>query len=301
MAPLLGVRDVLKAIAEVVEVLPAVGGAVEDLERPDFEEREDQALNQDEKVFETVFERDPSGAPPRLYRPVPPLGRPELHLFRYFLDGSFRSYFLGTVLEHDRESPVHFAQIGACVLRREDDGTVRKQALEVKDLLLLGRQRLSEEVWGRLEGLTARVGVRLVDLTGRDVISDVLSDFDLRNKAGGKVRYEMRRLEAELIRAALPALSRDAWLIADGSLQFDPILTALGAAGDIQPVVGVAKNFRKDPSSSSGAGPGPSAAPSTSSWPTFRPSTGRPHSRPVGGRWCSGMCVCGSRDTWTTP
>jgi len=28
-----------------VEVLPAVGGAVEDLERPDFEEREDQALN----------------------------------------------------------------------------------------------------------------------------------------------------------------------------------------------------------------------------------------------------------------
>lgn len=255
MAPLLGVRDVLKAIAEVVEVLPAVGGAVEDLERPDFEEREDQALNQDEKVFETVFERDPSGAPPRLYRPVPPLGRPELHLFRYFLDGSFRSYFLGTVLEHDRESPVHFAQIGACVLRREDDGTVRKQALEVKDLLLLGRQRLSEEVWGRLEGLTARVGVRLVDLTGRDVISDVLSDFDLRNKAGGKVRYEMRRLEAELIRAALPALSRDAWLIADGSLQFDPILTALGAAGDIQPVVGVAKNFRKDPQFVFGRGP----------------------------------------------
>ncbi|MGC8960778.1 MAG: hypothetical protein ACP5OO_13555, partial [Chloroflexia bacterium] len=44
-------------------------------------------------------------------------------------------------------------------------------------------------------------------------------------------------------------------LIADGSLQFDPILTALGAAGGIQPVVGVAKNFRKDPQFVFGRGP----------------------------------------------
>jgi hypothetical protein len=47
-----------------VEVLPAVGGAVEDLERPDFEEREDQVLNEGESVLETIFERDPSGAAP---------------------------------------------------------------------------------------------------------------------------------------------------------------------------------------------------------------------------------------------
>ncbi|WP_347244977.1 hypothetical protein, partial [Thermogutta sp.] len=51
MNPISGVRQVLKAIAEEVEVLPAVGGAVEDLERPDFEEREDQALNLRERGF----------------------------------------------------------------------------------------------------------------------------------------------------------------------------------------------------------------------------------------------------------
>ena len=73
MRALRGLRDILKTIAQDVEVLPAVGGAVEDLEHPDFEEREDQALNEEEKVFETIFER-PARDP---YRHVPPRGRSE--------------------------------------------------------------------------------------------------------------------------------------------------------------------------------------------------------------------------------
>lgn len=142
MKALQGIREILKVISQEVEVLPAVGGAVEDLERPDFEEREDQALNEDEKVFETIFERDPSGQSPPLYRHVPPIGRAKEHIFRYFLDGSFRSYFLGTVLENERESPVHFAQIVVCVLRREDDGSVRRERLQVDHLLLVGLEEL---------------------------------------------------------------------------------------------------------------------------------------------------------------
>jgi len=255
MRALRELREVLKGLAREVEVLPAVGGAVEDLERPDFEEREDQAFGEGEKVFETIFERDPSGKGPGLYRPVPALGRRERHGLRYFLDGSFRSYFLGTVLEHDRESPVHFAQIGACVLRREDDGSVRREALRVENLLLAGKGRLSEAVWTRLEEMASRAGVRLVDLTERDVVSDVLSDFDLRNKAAGKVRYVMRSLEAEMIKRLLPRLSQEAWLVADGSLQFNPILTALSAGDELKPVIGVAKNFRKDPQFVYGRGP----------------------------------------------
>jgi hypothetical protein len=93
MKALQDLRQILRAISREVDVLSAVGGAVEDLERPDFEEREDRALNEEERVFETIFEDDRSS----LYRPVPPIGRSERHLFRYFLDGSFRSYFLGTV------------------------------------------------------------------------------------------------------------------------------------------------------------------------------------------------------------
>ncbi len=255
MKALQDLRHILKTIAQELEVLPAVGGAVEDLERPDFEEREDQALNEDEKVFETVFERDPSAPTPRLYRPVPAVGRTEQHLFRYFLDGSFRSYFLGTALENERESPVHFAQIGACVLRREDDGSVRREKLRIDHLLLAGKQRLSDAVWTKLERLASQAAVRLLDLTERDIVSGVLADFDLRNKAAGKVRFAMHNLEAETIEAILPHLTMERWLIVDGSLLFEPTLDRLSRGDQIQPVIGVAKNFRKDPQFVSGRGP----------------------------------------------
>lgn len=255
MQALQDLRHILKTIVQDVEVLPAVGGAVEDLERPDFEEREDQALNEEEKVFETIFEHDPSTPRPPLYRPVPPVGRAEQHLFRYFLDGSFRSYFLGTALEHERESPVHYAQIGACVLRREDDGSVRREVLRIDNILLAGKGRLSEAVWTKLETLASTSAIKLVDLTEQDIVSRVLSDFDLRNKAGGKVRFAMHTLEAAMIRAILPHLTMERWLITDGSLLFEPTLAQLSGGDQIKPVIGVAKNFRKDPQFVFGRGP----------------------------------------------
>jgi hypothetical protein len=257
MSTLINLRHVLKTLAQTdeVEVLPAVGGAVEDLERPDFEEREDQVLNESEKVFDLIFERTAATPTPTLYRPVPPLPRRDQHLYRYFLDGSFRSYFLGTLLENERESPLHFAQIGACVLRREADGSVRREHLEVRSLLLAGRQRLSEMTWNRLQVLAQSATVHLIDLTEQDIVSGVLADFDLRNKAGGKVRYWMRRLEAEMIERVLPELPPETWLIADGSLLFQPILNRLSQGEAIPPVIGVSKNFRKDPQFMIGRGP----------------------------------------------
>jgi hypothetical protein len=255
MRALQDLRHVLKTLAQEAEVLSAVGGAVEDLERPDFEEREDQALNEEERVFEIIFEKSLDGTKPSLYRPTPPLTRSKRHLFRYFLDGSFRSYFLGTLLEHERETPVHFAQIGACVLRREDNGSVRREVLEIRNLLLAGRKRLSPELWDTLKNAAKTAGIRLVDLEERDIVSRVLSDFDLRNKAAGKVRFEMHNLEAELIREVLPRLAMDRWLVVDGSLQFQPTLNDLSQKDGIQPVLGVAKNFRKDPQFIFGRGP----------------------------------------------
>ncbi len=51
MLALQNLRQILKTISQDVEVLPAVGGAVEDLERPDFEEREGQVLKTGEGLW----------------------------------------------------------------------------------------------------------------------------------------------------------------------------------------------------------------------------------------------------------
>jgi hypothetical protein len=94
-----------------------------------------------------------------------------------------------------------------------------------------------------------------VDLPERDVVSDILSDFDLRNKAGGKVRYGTRNLEGECMGQTLGGLGEH-WMVADGSLLFDPVLQRLlGCGQDPPPVVGISKNFHKDPQFTFGRGP----------------------------------------------
>ncbi len=226
---------------------------MEDLVRPDYEEQEDQSLNPTERIYELVYETQPSP----LYRPLTPLHREQAHLYRYFLDGSFRSYFLGTLLEHDRETPVHFAQVGACVLHRRDDGTVCRHSLTMENLLMAGKERLSDAVWNQLEQWTQGSGIRLVDLTQHGVAQRITPETDLRTKAEGRVVAEMHRLEASTATDVLPQLSQDCWLVIDGSLQFDPLMPTLKARypDTVPPVIGVAKSFRKDPQFVFGRGP----------------------------------------------
>lgn len=204
------------------------------------------------------------------------------------------------MLEHERESPVHYAQIGACALRREDDGSVRSEILRVEHILLAGKQRLSKAVWWKLEDLASAASIKLLDLMERDVVSAVLSDFDLRNKAGGKVRFAMRNLEAEVIEQILPRLSMERWLIADGSLLFDPILRRLSTGEEIRPVIGVSKNSAKIRSLSSGGGRAPSGVRSTSCSPTCKLSIALPSSARREAGSSSGMCGYESKNTWIT-
>lgn len=167
--------------------------------------------------------------------------------FRYFLDGSFRSYFLGVLSEGIQDTPVYFSQVGACVLRREDDGSVRIEELRLEDVLLVGRSCISGRLWSRLKESSSESGIRLLDLAEGEVIGNQVPGYELRGKAEGKVRYALHRLEGELIRDLLPRLGPECWLVVDGSLLFEPAFTLLRAGKDTAPVLGVAKSFRKDP------------------------------------------------------
>ena len=248
MQPIQRIRDLLRQWAEKekVEVLPAAGGALEELQRPDIEELEDRVWGTGENIHDTVWERLPDGEridPNNLYRPTPPIPRHVQHRFRYFIDGSVRSYFLGTVLEQNRDTPILYAQIGACALRREDDGTVRVHDLQTRHLLL-AEQQLCPQAWGSLQSLCPPNLLDLVDTSPQQ--QAWAKNADPRNRANGVARFRMRSLEGEMMMPLLPLLG-DEWLIMDGSLMFDPIRRILLSASTQPPVLGVSKNFRKDP------------------------------------------------------
>ncbi len=250
--PLQAIIEALEQAAREADVLPASGQATLDESHPDAEEREDALLAAGEHVYDTLWEAPEGGGTPPLYAPCPALSREEDHLYRYFMDGSFRSYFLGTLLAPQWESPLTFGQIGACVLRRQDDGTVERELLHARQILAVAKH--SDALWEALEARAADTDILLADILEGDELSGD-AQGDLREKATGKVRWQMHLLEAQVIQECLPRLDGDRWLVADGSLRFTPLQEMLSADGEVAPVLGIAKNFRRDVRFRYGRGP----------------------------------------------
>jgi hypothetical protein len=86
------------AVSNQIELLPASEGAVEEMTYVDEEERDDTKLSGDHLLVEASLEIP---KPTWKYRELKPISRNQNHFFRYFLDGSYRHYFLATGLEHD--------------------------------------------------------------------------------------------------------------------------------------------------------------------------------------------------------
>ena len=274
--PLSGLKPALEVLAQNVDILPATGQAVEDLMRPDQEEVEDEILNGDALRVDTLIE-----SPSRdVYRPTPALPRHERHFFRYFLDGSRRSYFIGTALERDRSTPIQIAQIGAAVVHRLDDGSVKAAQSEHKLMLLLAKDSVSDHVWEQLQAQTGD-DLLLEDITEEDQLNGpIAGSVDLRTRGGGKVNWAMHRLEIKLVNA-LTERGEDEWVIVDGSLNFEPPISTPNT-------IGVAKSFSKRPVFTIGRGP------RSQSYPLYRLLAGLP----VAHRTCAFSARSGQLAFW---
>src|SRR6266480_3440365 len=102
--PIAVITPALKLLSDKIDILPASGGAVEDLQRPDEDEMEDMLFNRDSQEI-TAFAETPTPSIENLYRSTPPIFRAEKHLYRFFIDGSLRTYYLATGVEGNRSFP----------------------------------------------------------------------------------------------------------------------------------------------------------------------------------------------------
>ena len=244
--PLRSIIPILDTLGKGLKILPATGGAVEDLQRPDQEEIEDVLINKDAGEI-TAFAEVPEPNIGDIYRATPPLFRQEKHLFKFFIDGSIRNYFLATGIEGTRSFPIELAQIGATVVEREDDGQIKVHSHKQRVLLLLPKQNqgVSDTLWMQLRKVSKPEFFELVDFTLPDPLSDAKKDP--RDKAGAKARSEMHKLEIELIKSTDAFRNQDTWLILDGSVKF--IEEDIWDSWKRKPspyLIGVAKSFRKD-------------------------------------------------------
>jgi hypothetical protein len=213
----------MRLLTDSAQVIPATGQAMADLMRPDAEELYDRVhLGRDaEAVLSAVIEE-----PNRdVHRAIPMIHRRERHVMRYFLDGSAHTYYLGNVLEHERHSPVHLAQIGAAAVHRDDDGRVRVGPYRHRRfLLLLDKSALSPDLYLAVERTLAGVPdatCALVHSGDDDPLSQgVQAAREPRSRAAHRANWQMRLLEkalAEQLARQLGAQT-DERLILDGSL-----------------------------------------------------------------------------------
>jgi len=235
-----------------VNMLIATGGAAEEMIQPDQDEKDDKdALQQAEKsggrrdTKIEDFAETPTPNSSHTYISIPPLTRDRKHLFRYFIDGSLRTYYLMEAIEGGRAYPIELAQIGAAVMQRDDDGTVHARHIGTptrRALLLIpkGAVGMSDTAWDALsDACTGATAFDLVNTLESIAGGAPSPERDLRDIAGGKARNRMHNLERDLITATDGERSDDSWLILDGGIQLNEFL-------DHPYVIGVAKSFSKE-------------------------------------------------------
>jgi hypothetical protein len=242
-SPLSFLGPAIELIAKNASVLPASGGAFEDLAQPDVEEADDRffGAKRDAQEGFQEFAETPAPSWRDLYRPTPALFRTEKHVFRYFCDGSIKTYFLGTVIEGDRSYLLELTQIGSAIVHRKDDGSLEGAKLERHILLLVpfkdGRG-ISESLFNELKQLQKEPFFRVIDVAVPDPLSERRQDQ--RDKSGAKARFEMHMLEKRLIEEFSPNRGADEWTILDGGVR-------RGEFVELPRTIGVAKSFDRTP------------------------------------------------------
>jgi len=241
--PLVGLGAVFELIRQNAKVLPATGHAFEDLEKPDIDEVDDLLYHKDEEGGGRIsaFAESPEPDHHAIYFPTPKIHRNQDHLFRFFVDGSFRTYMIGTGVEGTRSFPIQLAQIGGAVVNREDDGSLKRHSSSFKILLVLAP---SDTLYNRLKTLESvlnnlgRFSFQVINYKA-ETVHPGLDFLDERNKAGGKIRHEMHLLEVDLIKTTDGQRNENSWLILDGAVKLADFIN--------KPyIIGVAKSFSKN-------------------------------------------------------
>lgn len=238
-------RACLEALAANADILPASGGAVQQLLQPDQEQREDEALSTDGVL--DLFAETPAPRGMSAYIPCAPITREAEHRYRYFFDGALRTYYLCSASEHEVTEPVVLAEMGATCLHREYDGRLVAAGFSRKVALLTNLARFSGAVKLAVERSADGSGIEVID-TGSDpenLFGRRVADAALRCQ--GVARWHMRQLEIAL----LDEIQSDDWMIVDGSVA---ISTSRIRSLRSRKVMGVAKSFATTPKFKVGRG-----------------------------------------------
>jgi len=233
------IKKILKVIKENLDIVPALGNASEELKNIDSEEREEEIAYRELQNVESFLE---TPSPSFEYKKIEPLFRKDENFFKYFMDGTYRHYFLATGLEHNNSTPIFLAQINTCIVHRDEKGILTQADKLNRMYILLAKEKVSNSAWQKINEVLEKFkdkNIELFDLSGDDIISGKYDNTsDLRRRGEVKVRWIMSRLEKEMM-INFRAKNSEGWFIKDGILRYG----SFDSNVDLEKVIGVSKRM----------------------------------------------------------
>jgi hypothetical protein len=237
------IKNQFKAIVECVKKHgmliknPLLEPAEEELPI-DLEKREDDEKFRKRECFNIEI-------PENLEKPYVALGEPlhrgQKHFFRFFLDGSLKTYYLGEYVIPALSFPFMAGEIAAACLFRNNEGTLSVPSNGFKRricLLFPNKSLLPDSLQIELEEITKK----LESYSGLKVepqYTEETESKDWRPSLRAKGISEMHETEVQLAKSVREK-STEGWLVIDGAIRKKMFL-------DLENVIGLAKSFSRLP------------------------------------------------------
>jgi len=241
-----GIKEVKQQFKEIVECFKRHGQLVKnpllepaEEELPfDFEKREDDEKFRKRECFNIEVPQDIENPYIDLKGP---LYKEKKHVFRFFLDGSLKSYYLGEYIIPSLSFPFMAGEIAAACLFRNDNGTlvvppsgfIRRICLLLPNQSLLP-DNLRIELEEKIKEFESVSGLKLELQHTEETESK-----DWRSSLRAKGISEMHNTEVQLAKQVRenPAIG---WLVIDGAIRKKMFL-------DLDNTIGLAKSFSRLP------------------------------------------------------
>ncbi|MEM3489221.1 MAG: hypothetical protein QXO75_06160 [Nitrososphaerota archaeon] len=204
----------------------------------DLEKREDDEKFRKRECFNIEVPKDREKPYIKLETP---LHREEKHIFRFFLDGSLKTYYLGDYILPQFSFPILAGEIAAACLFREDNGTLTIPTNGFKRricLLLPNKSLLPDELQRELD----ETSQKFESYGGSKIEPEYTEETeskDWRSSLRAKGLSEMHNTEVQLAKDVREK-PEDGWLIIDGAIRKRAFL-------DLHNVIGLAKSFSRLP------------------------------------------------------
>ena len=184
-------------------------------------------------------------------------------LFKFFLDGSRRTYKVDDIAYENRLYPIIAGQIGVCCCVRENPSSFKNLILDDYLVLTLpscaNKDSMDDELF--FNSLIPKLNDLPVLKKRRISFNKIMSYADMKLKEGekyehrgiAKIQDEMTESEKRLVIQLVKEkrLNMDSYLLKDGSLQYQKIRTGnvldlSSIKSNYQRVVGVSKSFNPE-------------------------------------------------------